>query len=85
MDRLPPTATPNYATIQLPYGRSNGVMEVPPNSVIRMVGDAEALRTRGCPLATLSSREDHSGGGEGLRGVEVAVDTDSVNARGIKP
>lgn len=53
--------------------------------MIRMVGDAEALRTRGYPLATLSSREDHSGGGEGLRGVEVAVDTDSVNARGIKP
>lgn len=60
---------------------------MPTNSVIRMVGDAEALRTRGYPMATLSSREDHSGGGggEGLRGVEVAVDTDSANARGTKP
>ena len=74
-ERILPAAIPNNATIQVPYA-------LPPNSMIRMVGDAEALRSRGYPIATLSSREDHSGGPESLRGVEVAVDPEAANARG---
>lgn len=71
-DRMHPG---NYTTIQVPYAA------VPPNSMIRMVGEAEALRqSRAYPVATLSSREDHSGP-ESLRGVEVAVDPEAANAR----
>lgn len=75
-DRMHPG---NYTTIQVPYAA------VPPNSMIRMVGEAEALRqSRAYPVATLSSREDHSGP-ESLRGVEVAVDPEAANARGQRP
>jgi hypothetical protein len=71
-----PGVLPNYASIQVPYA-------VPSNSMIRMVGEAEALRqSRGYPVATLSSREDHSGPQESLRGVEVAVDPEAANGRG---
>lgn len=66
----------NYTTIQVPYAA------VPPNSMIRMVGDEALRQSRAYPVATLSSREDHSGPGDSLRGVEVAVDPEAANARG---
>ncbi|KAG0559862.1 hypothetical protein KC19_10G135200 [Ceratodon purpureus] len=74
-DRVLPTAMPNYTSIQVPYA-------VPPNSMIRMGGEPEALHRqgRGYPLATLSSREDHSGP-DSMRGVEVAMDPEAANGR----
>lgn len=51
--------------------------------MIRMGGEPEALHRqgRGYPLATLSSREDHSGP-DSMRGVEVAMDPEAANGRG---
>ncbi|KAG0609667.1 hypothetical protein M758_7G005000 [Ceratodon purpureus] len=73
-ERILPAALPSYTAIQVPYG-------VPPNHMIRMVSDNEALRSRSYPTATLSSREEHSGGPETMRGIEVAVDPEVANAR----
>ncbi|XP_024392458.1 uncharacterized protein [Physcomitrium patens] len=69
-----PTSSPNYAAIKVPY-------TVPPNSMLRMVGEAEAVRQgRNYPIATLSSREDHSGS-ETFKGVEIAVGPEAANAQ----
>lgn len=70
------TASPNYPNIQVPY-----VMA--PNSAIRMVDEAEVMRqARGYPTASFSSRDGQSGGPESFRGVEVAADPETANARG---
>lgn len=69
------TASPNYPNIQVPY-----VMA--PNSAIRMVDEAEVMRqARGYPTASFSSRDGQSGGPESFRGVEVAADPETANAR----
>ena len=80
MERISPTVIPNYATVQVPYRRAAGVMELPPNSVLRMIGEAndEAMRSRGYTAAALSTREDQNATGSD----EVALDESVTNARG---
>lgn len=81
MECLLPTVIPNYATLQIPYRRTAGVMELPPNSVIRMIGEAndEAMRSRGYAGGAQFTQEDQNATGSD----EGALDPESVtNARG---
>ncbi|XP_024396708.1 uncharacterized protein [Physcomitrium patens] len=74
-ERNLPTVAPTYSNNQVPYA-------VNPNSMNRMVNEADALRQgRGYSMVTLSSPDDHNGGPESSRGVEVAMDPEVANAR----